>query len=99
MAMGLTGASTLVRSVIKNFKYPGRTVVLRPSPRELRLDGEVYVLDRDEMVLHYVHEPVGTTLNRRGLCAGWRRRRPARPSGRIPLRPRSRRRWMRRGAR
>jgi len=29
MAMGLTGASTLVRSVIKNFKYPGRTVVLR----------------------------------------------------------------------
>jgi hypothetical protein len=26
MAMGLTGASTLVRSVIKNFKYPGRTL-------------------------------------------------------------------------
>jgi len=33
LAMGLTGASTLVRSVIKNFKYPGRTVVLRLQHR------------------------------------------------------------------
>ena len=57
MAMGLTGASTLVRSVIKNFNIRTDSGPAA-SPQSLSSDDEVYALDRGDVVLDHV--PIGS---------------------------------------